>query len=77
MSEEESHYKVLGVPPGSDYATVRGAYEKLIKRLDVSRFETNADKAEAERILARVNVAYDALRGKLDPTQNRFGKLEL
>jgi DnaJ-domain-containing protein 1 len=76
-TEEEGYYKVLGVPAGSDYATVRGAYEKLIKRLDVTRFENETDKAEAERILARVNAAYEALRSKLDPTQNRFGKLEL
>jgi DnaJ-domain-containing protein 1 len=76
-TEEESHYKVLGVPVGSDYATVRSAYEKLIKRLDVTRFENETDKAEAERILARVNTAYEALRNTLDPTQNRFGKLEL
>ncbi|MGC4042292.1 MAG: hypothetical protein QM758_00620 [Armatimonas sp.] len=76
-TEEEAHYKVLGVAVGSDYATVQTAYDKLVKRLDVTRFENSTDKAEAERILERVNAAYDALRSKLDPTQNRFGKLEL
>ena len=76
-TEEESHYKVLGIPVGSDYSAVRTAYEQLIKRLDANRFENETDKAEAERILVRVNTAYEALRNKLDPTQNRFGKLEL
>ena len=76
-ADEEAHYKVLGVSAGSDYATVRGAYEKLIKRLDVTRFENPTDKAEAERILERVNAAYEALRKKLVAWQGRLGKLEL
>jgi hypothetical protein len=75
--EEASHYKVLGIPPGSDYSTVQSAYEKLSRRLDATRFENETDRAEAARILERVNVAYDALRSQLDPTTNRFGKLEL
>ncbi len=75
--EEASHYKVLGIPPGSDYSAVQSAYEKLVKRLDTTRFENETDKAEAARILERVNVAYESLRNQLDPTTNRFGKLEL
>jgi hypothetical protein len=76
-AEEASHYKVLGIPPGSDYSAVQFAYEKLVKRLDATRFDSETDRAEAARILERVNVAYDALRSQLDPTTNRFGKLEL
>ena len=72
-----AHFKILGVPPGSDYATVQTAYEQLANRLDANRFENATDKAEAGRILERVNAAYEALRSTLDPTQNRFGKLEL
>ncbi len=75
--EEALHYKVLGIPPGSDYSAVQSAYEKLVKRLDTTRFENETDKAEAARILERVNVAYESLRNQLDPTTNRFGKLEL
>ena len=72
-----AHFKILGVPPGSDYAAVQTAYEQLANRLDANRFENEGDKAEAARILERVNAAYEALRAILDPTQNRFGKLEL
>jgi hypothetical protein len=77
LDPDAAHYKILGVPPGSDYATVQAAFEKLTARLDANRFENETDKAEAGKILERVNSAYDSLRSKLDPTQNRFGKLEL
>ena len=77
LDPDAAHYKILGIAPGSDYSTVQTAFEKLTARLDANRFENETDKAEAGKILERVNAAYDALRSKLDPTQNRFGKLEL
>lgn len=77
LDPDAAHYKILGVAPGSDYATVQAAFEKLTARLDANRFENETDKAEARKILERVSTAYDSLRSKLDPTQNRFGKLEL
>lgn len=77
LDPDIAHYKILGIEPGSDYSTVQSAFEKLTARLDANRFENETDKAEAGRILERVNAAYDSLRSKLDPTQNRFGKLEL
>ena len=71
-------FRILGVPVGSDLPTVQAAYERLSRRCDPRRFpEASAEQKEAERILARVNTAYDALRKRLDPTENRFGKLEL
>jgi len=71
-------YRVLGVPVGSDLATVQSSYEKLVRRLDPSRFtEDPAAQKDALRILERVNSAFESLRNRLDPTQNRFGKLEL
>jgi hypothetical protein len=71
-------FRILGVPIGSDLPTVQSAYEKLSRRCDPRRFpEGSPEQKEAERILARVNIAYDALRKRLDPTENRFGKLEL
>jgi len=71
-------YRVLGVPAGSDLATVQSAYEKLARRCDPRRFpDGSQEQKDAEQILERVNAAYDALRNRLDPTQNRFGKLEL
>jgi len=72
-----SDYRVLGVPVGSDLATVQVAYETLSRRCDPTRFEGSEYKKDAEKILARINTAYDSLRRRLDPTENRFGKLEL
>jgi uncharacterized protein YjbJ (UPF0337 family) len=35
------------------------------------------EQQAAAQILERINSAYDTVRRKLDPTENRFGKLEL
>jgi hypothetical protein len=73
-----SDYRILGVAIGSDLSTVQGAYEKLAARCDPRRFpDGSGEKQDAERILVRVNAAYEALQKRLDPMQNRFGKLEL
>ncbi|MES2461736.1 MAG: J domain-containing protein [Armatimonadota bacterium] len=73
-----SDYRVLGVPIGSDLGTVQSAFEKLARRCDPRRFPENSrEQKDAQRILERVNVAFEALRKRLDPTENRFGKLEL
>ena len=72
-----SDFRVLGVEVGSDLPTVTSAYEKLARRCDPRRFPDNStEQKEAERILTRVNASYEALRKRLDPTTNRFGKLE-
>ncbi len=74
----EKDFRVLGVPVGSDLATVQAAYEKLARRCDPRRFDNSpAEQQEAERILERINSSYEALKKRLDPMQNRFGKLEL
>jgi len=71
-------YRVLGVPVGGDLAQVQAEYEQLTRRCDPRRFpDGSADQKQAEAILQRVNVAFEALRKRLDPTVNRFGKLEL
>lgn len=73
----DGHYRVLGVPPGSDWPTVQAAYEKLARRCDVRRFpEGSTERGDAARILERVNTAYEALRKQLDPLDSRFDKLE-
>ncbi len=70
-------YRVIGVPVGSDWASVQAAYEKLARRCDPRRFpEGSEEQKDAERILERVNRAYEALRKRLDPTESRFAKLE-
>lgn len=73
-----SDYRVLGIPVGSDFATVQTAYEKLARRCDPRRFpDGSSEQEEARRILVRVNASYEALRKRLDPTQSRFDKLDL
>ena len=71
-------YRVLGLAIGSDLAQVTAEYEKLSRRCDARRFpDGSAEQKQAEAILVRINAAYDALHRRLDPTENRFGKLEL
>jgi DnaJ-domain-containing protein 1 len=72
-----SDYVILGVPVGSDWSAVQSAYEKLARRCDPARFpEGSEEQQTARRILERVNAAYESLRKRLDPTQNRFARLE-
>lgn len=74
----QTEYRLLGVPVGSDLVTVQAAYEKLARRCDPRRFpDSSAEQKEAELILKRVNAAYEVLKKRLDPTESRFGKLEL
>jgi hypothetical protein len=73
-----SDYRVLGIPVGSDYATVQAAYEKLARRCDPRRFpDGSTEQEEARRILVKVNASYEALKKRLDPLQSRFRDLEL
>jgi hypothetical protein len=63
---------------GSDHGKVQSAFVKLARRCEPRRFPENSrEQNDAQRILERVNVAFEALRKRLDPTENRFGKLEL
>ncbi|GAB4454070.1 MAG: hypothetical protein OHK0029_08150 [Armatimonadaceae bacterium] len=74
----EKDYKLLGIPVGSDLPVVQAAYEKLAQRCDPRRFpEGSAEQKQAQQILERVNTSYEALRRRLNPTESRFGKLEL
>jgi len=76
--EEASAYRILGVAVGADFATVQAAYGKLSARCDPRRYPDNSpEQAQAQAILEKVNQAMDTLRKRLDPTNHRFGKLEL
>ncbi|MEP0767605.1 MAG: hypothetical protein HRF45_13850 [Fimbriimonadia bacterium] len=71
------HFKVLGLPVGSDFALVRHAYERLSHRSDPSRFAEGSEEAvRAEEVHKRVENAYHALRRALDPSAARFSDLE-
>jgi len=70
-------YRILGLPQGSDFTTVNDAVTKYRDRIAVTRFaEGSPERAEAQKILDRVEHAYTILRAKLDPTDGRFDKLE-
>lgn len=72
------YFRVLGIPNGSDLTAIQTAYENLTRRCDPRRFPDGSQgQKDAQQILERVNAAYESLRVRLDPTQNRFGKLEL
>ncbi|GMV37520.1 MAG: hypothetical protein AMXMBFR61_20280 [Fimbriimonadales bacterium] len=71
------HYKVLGLPSGSDFALVRHAYERLSHRSNPSRFPEGSEEAtRAAEVRKRVEDAYHALRRALDPSAARFSDLE-
>jgi hypothetical protein len=72
-------YKIIGVPAGSDFETVRAAVDQLRARCAPARFPDGSnEQAEARVILQRVEEAFHVLQNAL-PAQNgsRFDKLEL
>lgn len=72
------HYRLLGVEPGSEFATVQAAYNKLAARCDPARFPAgSAEAKEADEIRSRLHASYRVLREALDPTARRFDLLEL
>lgn len=74
----QSAYRVVGVPFGSDYATISAAVARLRERASPSRFPVgSAEEAEARRIQERVDKAYETLQGALGVEANRFDRLEL
>lgn len=71
-------FRTLGLAVGSSLGDVQAAYEDLVRRLDSKRFpESSPDQEKARLLLERVNLAYENLRRSLNPTENRFAKLEL
>ncbi len=74
----QTAYKILGVPPGSDFLTVQTAANKLRDRCAPSRFaDGTQEQAEARMILQKVEEAYQVLQNALDPGAGRFDKLEI
>jgi len=74
----QTAYKILGVPPGSDFLTVQTAANKLRDRCAPSRFaEGTQEQTEARMILQKVEEAYQVLQNALDPGAGRFDKLEI
>ena len=74
----QTAYKIIGVPPGSDYLTVQTAVNKLRERCAPSRFPNGSvEQSESQMILSKVEEAYQVLQNALDPGAGRFDKLEL
>ena len=76
--EERTAFQTLGIAPTEDLSKVQATYQQLAGRADSRRFpDGSMEQQAAAQILERINSAYDTVRRKLDPTENRFGKLEL
>ena len=76
--EERTAFQTLGIAPTEDLSKVQATYQQLAGRADSRRFpDGSMEQQAAAQILERINNAYDTVRRKLDPTENRFGKLEL
>ncbi|HEX5323107.1 MAG TPA: J domain-containing protein [Capsulimonadaceae bacterium] len=73
----QAAYTIIGVPAGSDFATVQGAYLRLKERASPERFPAgSADQAQAKNIERRINAAYMTLMDALSPSEDRFDRLE-
>ncbi len=71
-------YKVIGVPAGSDFATVEAAVTKLRERAAPNRFaQDSPEQLEAQRIQDRVDEAFRVIQDALGVEANRFDRLEL
>ncbi len=73
-----SHFLLLGLEPGTDFATVQAVHEKLSARCQPGRFAAgSAEAVEAQDIENRLEASYKVLREALDPTARRFDMLEI
>ena len=74
----QTAYKIIGVPPGSDFLTIQTAVNRLRERCAPSRFPPGSvEQSESQMILQKVEEAYQVLQKELDPGAGRFDKLEL
>lgn len=71
-------YKLLGLKPGVDLDAVEAAWRELAHRADPKRFPPQSpEEKRAAEILQSINEAYARIREELNPTEGRFGRLEL
>lgn len=77
-TELASDYRLLGVRPGADLDAVEAAWHQLVQRADPKRFPAGSEEEKkAAEILKKINEAYVRIREHLNPTEGRFGQLEL
>ena len=71
-------YRTLGIDPGATLEHVEAAWRELARRADPKRFPAGSDEEKrAADILKRINAAYARIREYVNPTEGRFGRLEL
>jgi hypothetical protein len=71
-------YRLLGVPIGASLPAVEDTWRKLAARADPKRFPAGSEEEKrAAEILTSINEAYERIREALNPTEGRFGQLEL
>ncbi|MHB9038575.1 MAG: J domain-containing protein [Armatimonadota bacterium] len=71
-------YQLLGVKPGGGLEAVEAAWRRLALRADPKRFHSGSEEEKkAASLLNSINDAYARIREELDPTEGRFGQLEL
>ncbi len=71
-------YRLLGLEPGTDLDTVEAAWRTLAQRADPKRFPAGSpEEKRAADILKSINQAYARIRESVNPTEGRFGRLEL
>ena len=71
-------YRTLGIDPGAALGQVESAWRELARRADPKRFPAGSEEEKhAADILKRINAAYARIREHINPTEGRFGRLEL
>ena len=76
MTHLQAAFDLLGVPPGSDAATVKAAWRALVRSYHPDMAKT--DPQQANRRLAEINAAFDAVSASLriDRTRRRAEAME-
>lgn len=71
-------YRTLGLTHGAELDQVEAAWRELVRRADPKRFASGSEEErKAAEILKRINASYTRIREHLNPTEGRFGRLEL
>lgn len=71
-------YRTLAISTGAALEQVEAAWRELALRADPKRFPAGSEEEKrAADILKRINAAYARIREHLNPTEGRFGQLEL
>lgn len=76
MTQLQAAFDLLGVPPGSDAATVKQAWRTLVRSYHPDMAKT--DRQQANRRLAEINAAFDVVSAsiKRDRTRRRAEALD-